>query len=48
MNYFLKMRLKKGESYLVKVSSPENNIEREYKIDTGTEDTQEFKLFLNK
>ena len=48
MNYFLKMRLKKGMSYIVKVSSPENNIEREYKIDTGTEDTQEFKLFLNK
>jgi len=48
MNYFLKMRLKKGESYLVKVSSPENNMVREYQIDTGTEDTQEFKLFLNK
>ncbi len=48
MNYFLKMRLKKEMSYIVKVSSPENNIEREYKIDTGTEDTQEFKLFLNK
>lgn len=48
MNDYLKMRLKKGTSYLVKVSSPENNIEREYTIDTGTEDSQVFKLFLYK
>jgi len=48
MNQFLKMRLKKGSSYTVKVSSPENNIEREYKILTGPEDSQEFKLSLNK
>jgi hypothetical protein len=48
MNHFLKMRLKKETSYTVKVSSPENDIEKEYKIDTGTEESQEFKLFLNK
>lgn len=47
MNQFLKMRLKKGSSYRVKISSPEHNVVREYTIDTGTEDSQEFKLFLN-
>jgi hypothetical protein len=48
MNNFLKMKLKKETSYIVKVSNPEHNMEREYKIDTGIEDTQEFILFLNK
>jgi hypothetical protein len=47
MNNFLKIKLKKGTSYMVKVSNPAYNIEQEYTIDTGSEDTQEFKLFLN-
>ena len=48
MNHFLKMRLKKGSSYTVKVSSPENNIEKDYNIETGNEHSHEFKLFLHK
>lgn len=47
MNHFLKMRLKKGTSYTVKVSSPAYHVDREYHIDTGSEDIQEFKLFLD-
>ncbi len=46
MNLFLQFKLKKTHTYRMVVTHPENNINREFEITTGTENTQDVKLIL--
>ncbi|MCY1720649.1 transglutaminase-like domain-containing protein [Prolixibacteraceae bacterium Z1-6] len=47
MNQFLKFKLKKGTSYRFVVSSPEDNIQKEFTVTMGTDDTQDIQLVLH-
>jgi len=48
MNQFLQFKLKKKTTYRFKVSSPENNFDKEFVITTGTDETQDIQLVLTK